>query len=497
MPIPKPKQDENKDDFMSRCMSNETMQNEYEDNDQRYAVCQTQWDNRNQESNKQKSNQRSFSSLHHNMSELVEHRELEGQDFLVVPTVMIVEGVLNGLYYSANELADCPQQWNGRPVVVEHSVDAHGNPKSANDPEELEKRTVGYIYNTRYVEESGKAKLKAEAWINPEKCRQVDEGEDVLNKLENNQPIEVSTGLFTYDVYSPGKANGQKYNYLATDFRADHLALLPNGIGACSWDDGAGAPRINKGESNMGKDKDKKNNKLQSFIENIKQKTGKSNELGIRDLHSGLMTLLEEKYENRDMDKWVFIEDIFPTTNTVVFEISSNDGNTYYKQEYVQNSENGGLQLEGDPQEVEIRTDYVPKEQEQKSRSKNKQHSYKENKDMEKDKLVKYIIDNSDQYSDEDKDTLNELSEDMLNKMKSVVDKSLQDNSQPNEEKEEEEDPKNNDGENGGNKETADAVHFNSEEEFLKTLPDGEIKRNLEEAVKERQIGRASCRERV
>ena len=39
MPIPKAKENEDKSDFMSRCMGNSTMNKEYPDNKQRYAVC--------------------------------------------------------------------------------------------------------------------------------------------------------------------------------------------------------------------------------------------------------------------------------------------------------------------------------------------------------------------------------------------------------------------------------------------------------------------------
>lgn len=44
MPLPKPKKNESHDDFMDRCMGDSVMKNEYEDEKQRYAVCQTQWD---------------------------------------------------------------------------------------------------------------------------------------------------------------------------------------------------------------------------------------------------------------------------------------------------------------------------------------------------------------------------------------------------------------------------------------------------------------------
>jgi hypothetical protein len=42
MPIPKPNENENRIDFLQRCMRNETMVSEYPDEEQRYAVCLTQ-----------------------------------------------------------------------------------------------------------------------------------------------------------------------------------------------------------------------------------------------------------------------------------------------------------------------------------------------------------------------------------------------------------------------------------------------------------------------
>lgn len=46
MPLPKPKKNEKHDDFMSRCMANETMLTEYPDQKQRYAVCESQWEDK-------------------------------------------------------------------------------------------------------------------------------------------------------------------------------------------------------------------------------------------------------------------------------------------------------------------------------------------------------------------------------------------------------------------------------------------------------------------
>ena len=48
MPIPKPNPNEEKKDFIQRCMSNDTMVSEYKNTDQRLAVCSTTFeDSRN------------------------------------------------------------------------------------------------------------------------------------------------------------------------------------------------------------------------------------------------------------------------------------------------------------------------------------------------------------------------------------------------------------------------------------------------------------------
>jgi hypothetical protein len=44
MPIPKPRKDESKKDFVQRCMVDDTMTFEYEDIDQRLAVCSTTYE---------------------------------------------------------------------------------------------------------------------------------------------------------------------------------------------------------------------------------------------------------------------------------------------------------------------------------------------------------------------------------------------------------------------------------------------------------------------
>ena len=44
MPIPKPNPNEQKKEFIQRCMENETMVSEYKNTDQRLAVCSTSYE---------------------------------------------------------------------------------------------------------------------------------------------------------------------------------------------------------------------------------------------------------------------------------------------------------------------------------------------------------------------------------------------------------------------------------------------------------------------
>lgn len=53
MPIPKPNKDEQKKDFIMRCMVDNVMVREYKDTDQRLAVCSQTFENVSRETTKQ------------------------------------------------------------------------------------------------------------------------------------------------------------------------------------------------------------------------------------------------------------------------------------------------------------------------------------------------------------------------------------------------------------------------------------------------------------
>ncbi|MCC6127284.1 MAG: DUF2213 domain-containing protein [Pirellulales bacterium] len=168
-------------------------------------------------------------------------RQLEGRDHYVVPTVMICEGVHNGsrgpVFYPEAELRKSTDLWNGKPVVVYHpDMESSGNGFAGN-PAIFNQQKIGTIFNTRY---SGK-KLKTDAWIDIERVKKVDSR--IFDAIQSKKMMEVSTGLLFPLIENEGIWNGKQYTMMATNLTPDHLAILPDKIGACSIADGAGLIR--------------------------------------------------------------------------------------------------------------------------------------------------------------------------------------------------------------------------------------------------------------
>jgi len=180
----------------------------------------------------------------------VSRRKHEKKDYIVVPVIMMVEGVLNGshgpLLHTTSDFGKFPEAWNGIPVVIDHP-ERDGAHVSANSPDVLEEYSVGKVFNT-HVDGS---RLRAEAWIDPEKLKEVHA--DLLGQITKAEMIEVSVGVFTEDEAVEGDWKGKTYSAIARNHRPDHLALLPYAIGACSIADGCGI-RANKNPLNANAD---------------------------------------------------------------------------------------------------------------------------------------------------------------------------------------------------------------------------------------------------
>jgi 2'-5' RNA ligase len=173
----------------------------------------------------------------------VRRETLDGREYLVAPVVALVAGVVNGELAPLDELARHPGAWNGRPVPLAHPLDAQGLPISANSPEIEAQVVVGRLWNFELEGD----RLQGEIWLDIEKAQRLG-GDAVLalELIERGEGIEVSTGYWRDLEEKAGRFNGKRYVGIQHNIVPDHLALLLHQIGACSWKDGCGVPRVNQ-----------------------------------------------------------------------------------------------------------------------------------------------------------------------------------------------------------------------------------------------------------
>lgn len=168
---------------------------------------------------------------------------MDGREYLVAPMVMLTVGVHNGsggpVLYTEEELKKTPEVWNMKPLVVYHPVE-NGQGVSACSQAIIDSQGVGVIMNARWD-----GKLRAEAWFDIEKTGRIDDR--ITNALEKGAMMEISTGLFTDNEITNGtfEPTGEEYKIIARNYRPDHLAILPDQIGACSIADGGGLLQTN------------------------------------------------------------------------------------------------------------------------------------------------------------------------------------------------------------------------------------------------------------
>ena len=276
---------------------------------------------------------------------LVVHQE---KAHLVVPVVMMVEGVHNGsqgpLLHTIEELGKFPESWNGRPVVIYHPEDEEGNPISANSPEVVDKITVGRVYNTE-VEEK---KLKAEVWFDEEKLNSV--SPETLAAVNDTKEMEVSLGMFTENEMEEGELNGEKYVGIALNHRPDHLAILPDQVGACSCEDGCGLG-ANKKDEDMKKPVIEMINDLCLAGYSINQ-IGNHSEQGYQEK----MSMVYDKLRSLDSGNiYCYLEEMYD--DYLIYSKNGDNDRKMYKQTY--KIESGKIEFVGEPIEVHKKVEYV------------------------------------------------------------------------------------------------------------------------------------------
>ena len=192
----------------------------------------------------------------------------EDQEHVIVPVVMLVGDIVvwpmnrpGPEFVPASELEKAASSWNGRHVLPDHP---NGGTTSANSPEVLESMAFGRVFAARFEDK----KLKCDAWLNVARAEEVgDDATAVIDRVKAGEMVEVSVGAWVTAEESNGVHDGQRYEIIWRDIKSDHLALLPEGVpGACSIEDGCGAPRMNKD----GQEDEMKHNRIAALLESLK-----------------------------------------------------------------------------------------------------------------------------------------------------------------------------------------------------------------------------------
>lgn len=187
-------------------------------------------------------------ALNRTDSALVRRATHAGREYLIAPVVAIRAGVLNGELALAEEIGKFPEAWNGIPVPLGHPQQ-DGHYVSANTPD-IVATCPGRFWNAEFVGD----RLRGEIWLDVELSKHL--GGDALaalKRIEQGKPVDVSTGYFRELEEMPGVLNGVEYAGVQRNMRPDHLALLLHELGACSWKDGCGVPRVNLAVNSSGK----------------------------------------------------------------------------------------------------------------------------------------------------------------------------------------------------------------------------------------------------
>ena len=304
----------------------------------------------------------------------------QGRDYFVVPMSILVPGVLNGskgpLLYPEDECKANIGAWNGVPLVVNHPKDGDRY-VSARQPAVLEKYGVGYAFNDRW--EDGRRMV--DGWFDVLRTRHVDSR--VHDTLKAGKTFELSTGLGTTDTIANGAHNGVAYNAIARQYKPDHVAILPDSVGACSVKDGCG------GNPSLGK---RIRNLVGWLTGNVR------NDVSQNDLRDELQ---EEVTERFGSGAWLV--DVFPDDGYIVYQQNNGD---LYRIGFTRTGVGVECELADEaPQPVDRITTYVPEPPEPTETT---------NVAQTKQQKVDHLIANCKCWEEGDRTALNSMTEQKL-----------------------------------------------------------------------------------
>ncbi len=278
--------------------------------------------------------------------------KLQGIACRVFPVVMVQEQVLtNNLgatFLPAEEIQASVEAWNGMPVVIRHPM-YRGMPVSARHPDVLNQRGVGRVFNARF--EAGA--LKADVFVELARIAEVEGTDIVVNAAEDGEPAELSTGFNAMIEEAPGTHDGKKYDLVLRGIQPDHLALLPDEIGACSVSDGCGFGANVSVTTQAPAPEKKMGDKLMALLRRM---AGMADNESDEDKRMRLWDALAGQFGGSNRALW--IDSVFSAERQIVFHLETLTGASLLRTEYSE-AEDGTITF-SEPMEVRRVTVFEP-----------------------------------------------------------------------------------------------------------------------------------------
>lgn len=192
-----------------------------------------------------------------------EHIEINSKDYIKLPVVFLKEGILEGsagaLLHKADIFKDYAEKFNKIPITYMHPTLNNEYVSVKDNGTDV----IGFLDNVSYNEQ--KRALEGYAYIDSALLQnKYVHLHDLINKKYN---IEVSVGIYSEIENKEGVFNDRKYIGVVQNYEPDHLAILGELTGACSYKAGCG---IRNNQQLANKIYNNKNNKKMEEMEEKK-----------------------------------------------------------------------------------------------------------------------------------------------------------------------------------------------------------------------------------
>ena len=158
---------------------------------------------------------------------------------IVVPGVMALAGVMNRALLPREEIEKSVAAWNGIPLVLRHPMkDGVHVPMATPGANTIQ---IGYVTNVRL----DGLKLRADYCFDSDALTRIPEGGALVTRLKSGQMLEQSTAYKHDFITNSGIHKGRAYDGIQRNIEPDHVAILPDQLGACSIFDGCGVLQVN------------------------------------------------------------------------------------------------------------------------------------------------------------------------------------------------------------------------------------------------------------